>query len=100
MDTSSLALTIISMIIAFVSLLFSTIFSIRKERSHSNEKENEYVRFMQKIEDKLDDVNVGIVELKDKVKTIDNNVCDIQKKLAEQEQRIRHLEKEVFDKKK
>ena len=100
MDTSSLALTIISMIIAFVSLLFSTIFSIRKERINSNEKENEYVRFMQKIEDKLDDVNVGIVELKDKVKTIDNNVCDIQKKLAEQEQRIRHLEKEVFDKKK
>ncbi len=98
MDISSLILTIVSLLIAFISLLFSTIFSIRKERNTSNEKENEHIRLMQKLEDKLDDISIGIVELKDKVKTIDNNVCTIQKQLVEQEQRIKHLEKEVFKK--
>lgn len=98
MDLTSLITTIVSLAIAFISLLVSFIFNYRKDRSGANEKENENIRFMQRIEDKIDSTNIGINQLRDKVITIDNNVCDIQKKLAEQEQRIKHLEKEVFKK--
>jgi peptidoglycan hydrolase CwlO-like protein len=98
MSIESLILTIISITIAFLSLVLSAYFSTKKARGEANEKDREHVRFMQRIEDKLDSTNVGINQLREKVITIDSNVCDIQNKLAEQEQRIKHLEKEVFKK--
>lgn len=89
-------LTVISIVIAFSSLVISFIFSLRKEKKALNDKENKYLESVIIIKEDIKTMNNSFNSMDQKIDKIEDNMSSINKTLAANDQRIKHLEKEVF----
>lgn len=94
----TLLISISSLLIALMGLIFTTAFSTRKDRRESIKADEKNVIALTELSTKLSIMSDNMAKVDGKLSAIQSGISEGQVKSAQLEQRVVSLEKEVFKK--
>ena len=88
--------SIVAVIISFLGVLISFLFSYRKAIKERDTEREANVKNVYEIKNDISKIKDNVDEIKEKVEKIDNKLQNDHERLIEHETKIKNLEKEVF----
>lgn len=89
-------LSLIAVCLSFVGVASSFVFSYKKADRERDQERELNIKNITTIKNKLDGMGDNVAEIKTKVDRIDDKLSKDHETIVEHEEKIKHLEKEVF----